>query len=103
VLEGAELSTEDLFLKNFLRFTPVFGLFLAMSAQAMPGIGVCSFTFHGVLGDEPREERVYVAAEATGQECVDALEESCTRICEFEMENPREYNFDCALIETRCN
>jgi hypothetical protein len=103
VLERAELFTEDLFLKKFLRSAPVFALFFAMSAQAMPGIGVCSYTFHGVLGDEPKEERVYVAAEATGQQCIDTLEESCARICEFELDNPREYNFDCALVETRCN
>jgi hypothetical protein len=81
----------------------VFVLFSAWSAQAMPGIGVCSYTFSGVTGDEAREERVYVAAEAAGQECIDSLEESCARICERTLENPREFNFDCVLVENRCN
>jgi hypothetical protein len=91
-------------LNSFLRLIPVFALFSVASAQAMPGIGVCSYTFRGVTtGDEVREERVYVAAEATGQECLDSLEESCARICERSLEDPREYNFDCKLVETRCN
>jgi hypothetical protein len=101
VLEGAH--PEDLVLNSFLRLLPAFALFFTLSAQAMPGIGVCSYTFSGVLGEEAREERVYVASEATGQQCLDSLEESCARICERKHENPREFNFDCVLVETRCN